>query len=69
MKKLFSGIHTINLDDSGKFINEMCSTDGEIVRLLTPIDINHPVEVIIKFPHNLLMLMNIIAGMVECSRI
>lgn len=58
LKKLFSGIHSIKLDDSGKFINEMCSSEGEAVPLLTPVDINHPVEVNNMYISKLILISN-----------
>lgn len=45
LKKLFAGIHSIQLDESRKFINAICSSEGEIVSLIKSVDINHPVEV------------------------
>ncbi|KAF5303585.1 hypothetical protein FQR65_LT08186 [Abscondita terminalis] len=44
LKKLFSGIHSINLDPDGKKIVAMCSLQGENVQLNKFVDINQPVE-------------------------
>lgn len=45
LKKLFAGIHRINLDLSGKSIESMCSLQGEVVALKRPVNIDQPVEV------------------------
>lgn len=47
LKKLFAGIHSINLDLSGKSINAICSLQGEVVPLSRSVDINQPVEVLV----------------------
>ncbi|KAK4887841.1 hypothetical protein RN001_004112 [Aquatica leii] len=46
LKKLFSGIHSINLDSEGKKIVAMCSLQGETVLLNNLVNIEQPVEVI-----------------------
>ncbi|KAK4887690.1 hypothetical protein RN001_003961 [Aquatica leii] len=44
LKKLFSGIHSINLDSEGKKIVAMCSLQGETVLLNNLVNIDQPVE-------------------------
>ncbi|CAG9772440.1 unnamed protein product [Ceutorhynchus assimilis] len=45
LKKLFAGIHSVQLDSAGDNIIAMRSLHGETVRLGSPIEIKRPVEV------------------------
>lgn len=46
LKKLFAGIHSINLNKQSHRIVEICSLEGEIVELDKSVDIGQPVEVL-----------------------
>lgn len=49
LKKIFAGIHDVLLDDSGSNIKAMMSSDGEIVKLSSVVNIDRPVEVCVEY--------------------
>lgn len=49
LKKLFSGIHSVKITDNIKFIQAMCSLQGEVVALSSPVNIECSVEVNVIF--------------------
>jgi dynein heavy chain 2 len=44
LKKLFMGIHAVRFDRAQKHIEEICSLEGEVVKLLKPVEIKVEVE-------------------------
>ena len=45
LKKLFAGIHSVKFDDTTSNILAMCSLEGEVVPLSSPVAISKDVEV------------------------